>query len=309
MPREPRDLLAAGVACALALVLATSACSDGAPRATPSAPPTKAPPPAPPRTEPVHEPVPLPARPFRSGDVLDAPEITWDAPEAGDVAFGFPPDGRMPDAIVVPLPRGCRVVKRTRNVVSLRCPGDYGAVFGFYSRLTIPYEATRRRFGGQFADYGRIGVFRASRAHVLQIDIGKGEHAMLGIRTGGAPLRVRGEPAGPIGDDPPLSEIADGTDRFLRAFGAYRCGSVRTEVNVRSVSWTYGEVQTECRQIAVSPTGNAGAVRVICGELVGRESDLGAARAQRYRSEGFVLRGVGTGIELDGQRCTVDVAR
>lgn len=297
----------------LAVVALTTGCSDGpgtrGSGATPpptKAPPAKTPPPAPP--EPLEEPLPLPSRPFTSGDILDAPEITLEGTEVGDAAFGFPSDGRMPEHVVLPLPRGCRVVKRTRNVISLRCQGDYGAIFGFYSRLTQPYEATRRRFGGVFADYGRIGVFRASRAHLLQIDIGKGEHATVAVRTGGAPLRVRGEPDGPIASDPPLPDFADGTDRFLRAFGAYRCGNVKVEVNVRSIVWTHAEVQTECRRIALSPAGADGAARVVCGEIVGREADLGA-RAARYRSEGLIVRGIGPNAEIDGQRCTLEVAR
>ncbi|MCC7538397.1 MAG: hypothetical protein IT379_19390, partial [Deltaproteobacteria bacterium] len=250
----------------LALGALLLGCSD-TPRPPAPAPtsPNRAPQPPPPTPPPpVAEPVPLPSRPFRSGDLLDHPSITLEGAESGDAAFGFPTDGSMPRHVTLPLPRGCRIVKRTRNVISLRCDAEYGAVFGFYSRLTQPFEATRRRFGGVFTDYGRIGVFRASRSHLLQIDIGKGEHATLAVRTGGAPLRVLGEPEGPIADDPPLPDSADGTDRFLRAFGSYRCGGNRVEVNVRSIVWTYADVQTECRRLAVSPGGADGAARVLC---------------------------------------------
>ena len=88
----------------------------------------------------------------------------------------------------------------------------------------------------------------------------------------------------------------------------YRCGGNRVEVNVRSIVWTYADVQTECRRLAVSPGGADGAARVLCGEIVGRESDLGA-RAARYRTEGLVIRGIGPNVEIDGQRCTPELAR
>jgi hypothetical protein len=239
--------------------------------------------------------------------VLDDAAITIEGAENGDAAFGYN-QGSPPPHLVVPLPRGCRVVKRTRNVISLRCPGDYGAVFGFYTRLTAPYEATRRRFGGQFDEYGRVGIFRREPPLMMTIDVARGDHASLGIRTGGAPLRVRGEPAGPIETDPELPDFADGTDRFLRAYGAYRCNGSPVFVNVRTVVWRRGEVETECRNLALSPAGSGGAVRVICGNIVGREEDLGG-RGSRFRAEGFVIRGLGTTAEIDGSRCTPDPPR
>lgn len=290
------------------LALATSACSGGGetpPPAPPVTPPARTPEPEATANAP---PPPLPRRPFAAGDLLDAPEITIEGTEAGDAVFGYRARGAI-DHVTVPLPRGCTIVKRTVNVVALTCPGAYGAVFAFYTRLTEPYAVTRHRFGGQFDEYGRVGIYRADKRQTLVIDVAQGTHAHLGIRTGGVPLRIRGEPDGTPAVDPPIPDTVDAPGRLLRAYGAYRCGDQPILVGVRGIVFDRDrDTETECRRLRLESAGSGGAVRAVCGELPGSVERLGA-RAQAYRSAGLTLRAVGPDVELDGQRCTADLGR
>lgn len=294
---------------ALFVAAAVSACSSGSdtpPPApvTPAQPPSRAEPDPPADTPPP----PLPHRPFATGDLLDAPEITVEGTEAGDAVFGYRARGAL-DHVTVPLPRGCTIVKRTNNVVALTCPGAYGAVFAFYTRLTEPYAVTRHRFGGQFDEYGRVGIYRTDKRQTLVVDVTQGTHALLGIRTGGVPLRIRAEPEGSPAEDPPVPDSVDAQGRLLRAYGAYRCGSEPILVGVRSIVFDRDrDTETECRRLRLETAGAGGAVRLVCGELTGSVERLGA-RAQAYRSSGLTIRPVGGDVELDGQRCTAEGGR
>ncbi len=306
-----RRALTIVISMSLAAVLTEggSACSSGSDATPPPPAPVVTPPTPPSEPEPPPgPPPPLPHRPFAAGDLLDAPEITVEGTEAGDAVFGYRARGAI-DHVTVPLPRGCTMVKRSATVAVLTCPGAYGAVFAFYTRLTEPYVVTRHRFGGQFDEYGRVGIYRADKRQTLVVDVTQGPHAVVAIRTGGVALRLRGEPEGTPAVDPPIPESVDARGRLVRAYGAYRCGSQPVLVGVSGLVFdrdTDGE--SECRRLRLQTAGAAGALHVVCGELTGSTERLGA-RAQTYRSSGFTLRAIGADVEIDGQFCTADLGR